>query len=157
MPSSPIDKLKQGVFISVVISIVVTAAFVVIGEPTIVLENITVFNSTVTTVLGLLFTVLAIIYTFESQFESNRAIKQLKYKGEYKNITRIFFLSVATVGIVWLYTFTLAVFQIHGLVGRTGDLILSFMSIFGYILLIERLLRCFWIFVLLNRAVKANE
>lgn len=157
MGSSPADKLRQRAVISGVIAIVVYAILWFIGSPTTILQRIGLFNSTVTTIFGLLFTILAIIYTFESQFESNRAMKILKDRGEYSDIIQIFYLSVATIGIIWLYTFTIAIFQIHEIVGGNVALLLSFFAIFGYVLLIERLSSCFYIFVLLNRAIKSNE
>jgi hypothetical protein len=157
MGSSPADKLRQRAVISGVIAIVVYTILWFIGSPTAILQRIGLFNSTVTTIFGLLFTILAIIYTFESQFKSNRAMKILKDRGKYSDIIQIFYLSVATIGFIWLYTFTIAIFRIHELVGRNVALILSFFAIFGYVLLIERLSSCFYIFVLLNRAIKSNE
>jgi hypothetical protein len=157
MGSSPTEKLKFRAAVSAVIAVVISALLYAIGNPTIILQQIKLFNSTVTTIFGLLFTILAIVYTFESQFESNRAMKILKNQGKYSDIIEIFYLAVAVIGLIWLYTFTIAVFQVQNFAGENLDLLLSFLSIFGYVLLIERLSSCFYIFVLLDQAIKSTE
>lgn len=158
MASTPTNKLARDVGVSIALALVITGVLVSIGKPVVVLSNIDTFNSSVTTLLGLLFTLLALVYTFESQFESNTAVKRLKARGTYSDIPRVFFLSVAAIGAVWIYTFTLTIFQARGPVSSGwGNLILSFVAIVGYVLLIARLWRCFRVFVLLNRAVKRTE
>lgn len=159
MGSAPVARLKRDIVVSVALAVLITGALAIIGTPATVLENIDTFNGSVTTLLGLLFTVLALIYTFESQFESNTAVKKLKESETYSDITRVFFLSVAVIGVVWVYTFTLAIFRPRGPVspGLGLNFVLSFVAIVGYVLLVARLWRCFRIFVLLNRAVKRTE
>lgn len=157
MASSPTEKLKRRAVVSAAIAVAISALLYAIGKPTIVLQQVNLFNSTVTTIFGLLFTFLAIIYTFESQFESNRAMKILKKQEKYSDIIKIFYLAVAVIGLIWLYTFTIALFQVQKFVGPNLDLLLSFLSVFGYVLLIERLSSCFYIFVLLDRAIKSTD
>lgn len=94
MGSSPTEKLRRRAVISGIVAIAISGILHVAGEPTIILQRINLFNSTVTTIFGLLFTILAIIYTFESQFKSNRAMRILKHQGKYADIIRIFYLSV---------------------------------------------------------------
>ncbi|WP_435065639.1 hypothetical protein [Halobaculum sp. EA56] len=155
--SSPKKELRKDILISVVISIIVFGILYWAGHPRIVVKNIGPFNSTITTVLGLLFTVLAIVYTFESQFEKNRAVKKLKTQGHYKDITQVFFLSVAIIGVVWIYTFTVTVFAVESFFNSTLGLILGYLAVLSFIVVIFRVVRCFWVFVLLNKAVKSSE
>lgn len=157
MSSEPVKKLRRDIITVFISGIGLLAVLHILNDPTIVLDNINVLNSTVTTALGILFTVLAIVYTFESQFEDNRAVKILKRHGKYDDISEIFILSVAAIGVVWIYTFSLSITQIHSSFGSTSNLILSYFVIVGFVLLILRLYRCFHIFVLLNRAVKGQE
>jgi len=157
MTSEPVARLRRDVLYAFVAAGILFGVLFFLNEPTIMLDNISVLNSTTTTALGILFTVLAIIYTFESQFEDNRAVKILKEQGEYHNISEIFVLSVGIIGIIWIFTFSLSITQIHKLFGVYVSQFLAYLVIVAFFLLILRLYRCFRIFVLLNRAVKAQE
>lgn len=157
MTSEPVKRLRRDIALSLLLGVVLFAILYFLNSPTVVLDKINILNSTTTTALGILFTVLAIIYTFESQFEDNRAVKILKSEGKYDDISEIFVLSVASIGVIWIITFSLAFTQIHKAFGDTVIQAFSLIVIIGFILLILRLYRCFWIFVLLNRAIKAQE
>jgi hypothetical protein len=157
MSSEPVKRVKRDVIIAIIFGIVLFASLYYLNDPITILDNISVLNSTTTTALGILFTVLAIIYTFESQFENNRAVKILKKQGKYDDISEVFVLSVATIGVIWIFTFTLSITQIYKPFGANITLFFAFLVIVGFLLLILRLYRCFRIFVLLNKAVKAQE
>lgn len=113
MSSEPVKRVKRDVIIAIIFGIVLFASLYYLNDPITILDNISVLNSTTTTALGILFTVLAIIYTFESQFENNRAVKILKKQGKYDDISEVFVLSVATIGVIWIFTFTLSITQIY--------------------------------------------
>lgn len=147
------EKLQKDILVALVTAVFLFASLTYSGMGNIILQSIEAFNSTITTLLGLLFTILAIIYTFESQFEDNKAVKVLKETDQYVDIIKIFFYTVAVLGIVWLYTFTLTIFGIHSHLGNGVQLSISFLGIWGFFAVIFRLWRCFWIFVKLNDAV----
>lgn len=157
MTSEPVARLRRDILYAVIAAGVLFGILFVLNDPTIMLDNISVLNSTTTTALGILFTVLAIIYTFESQFEDNRAVKILKKQGNYDDISEVFVLSVATIGVIWLFTFSLSITRIHEPFGTNITWFFTYLVIVGFVLLVLRLYRCFHIFVLLNRAVKAQE
>lgn len=157
MSSEPEEDLTKDILLAFILSIFIFIILHFLNDSTIVLDNIDTLNSTTTTALGILFTVLAIIYTFESQFEENRAVKILKNEGKYQDISEVFVLSVAIIGVVWIFTFTISITQIYEAFGPNLAMIFAYFVLVGFLLLIIRLYRCFKIFVLLNRAVKAQE
>jgi len=157
MTSVPVQKLRKDIIGSFALAAVLFAILYYLNDPTVILGNLGSFNSTTTTALGLVFTILAIIYTFESKFEENKAVQILKERGQYQDVIEIFVLSVATIGVIWIFTFGLTVTGIYEPYGQRVKLGFAYLCITGFILLIERLRRCFWIFVLLNQAMKDRE
>lgn len=157
MISTPVTKLGIDVIGSFILAGILFFILHYVNDPTVVLQNMESFTSTTTTALGLLFTILAIIYTFESQFENNSAVRILRQRGQYQDIIEIFVLSVATIGIIWIVTFGLTITEPYSPYGYTIQSIFAYVVIVGFILLIARLRRCFWIFVLLNRAIDAQD
>jgi uncharacterized membrane protein YidH (DUF202 family) len=153
---SPRGRLNFDLLISFGASIVISILLGYFGKLSSVISSISSFNLTITTVLGILFTVLTILYTFESQFEDNRAVREMRRNGTYQNILEIFFLSVSVIGLVWIYTFSLTVFQIYSGFGWCLKSLLSGFEIWGFSLLLVRLGRCYEIFWLLNRAMREN-
>lgn len=156
MGSGPVRDLKRDTVYALVLSIAFSSVLYFIGIPLIALENIDAINRTITTILGLLFPVLAIIYTFGFRDE-NPAMKELKRLGKFGEVVSVFTISISAIGIVWVYTFSITVFEIPNLFGHTIQLTFAFTAIFAFFFVILRLWRCFQIFVLLNKAVQANE
>ncbi|RQG98184.1 hypothetical protein EA472_18650 [Natrarchaeobius oligotrophus] len=99
---------------------------------------------------------MAIVYTFGFR-DDNRAIKELKRVGKFDDVVTIFTLSIASIGAIWIFTFAITVFEIHTLFSWEIQSVFAFTAIFAFIFVILRLWRCFQIFVLLNKAIKANE
>jgi hypothetical protein len=156
MGSGPIGDLTRDVAYSVVLSVAGLSLLFFAGIPLIALENIDAINRTITTILGLLFPVLAIIYAFAFR-DDNRAIKELKRIGKFDEVLSIFTISIASIGAVWIYTFSITVFEIHTLFQERIQVLFAFTAIFAFIFVILRLWRCLQIFVLLNKAIRANE
>ena len=156
MGSGPIGDLTRDVVYSVVLSVAGLSLLFFAGIPLIALENIDAINRTITTILGLLFPVLAIIYAFAFR-DDNRAIKELKRIGKFDEVLSIFTISIASIGAVWIYTFSITVFEIHTLFQQRIQVLFAFTAIFAFIFVILRLWRCLQIFVLLNKAIRANE
>lgn len=151
------EKLRLDILESLVGGGAIFAVLYVFASPTVVLDNISAFNSTVSTLFGLLFTVLAIVYTFESEFKENKAVRVLRSNDQYIDIISIFFYTVAVIGGVWVFTFSLTIFNVHSQLGQTIQRILSFIAISCFLAVIIRLWRCFSVFILLNRAVREHE
>lgn len=156
MGSGPAGDLKRDIVYSVLIAIAGSLMSFFVGTPLVALENIDAINRTITTILGLLFPVLAIVYSFGFRDE-NEAIKELKQVGKFDEVVTIFTLSMASIGAIWIYTFGISVFQIHQLFDFEFQLVFAYTAIFTFIFVILRLWRCFQIFLLLNKAIKANE
>jgi hypothetical protein len=156
MGSGPVGDLKRDVAYSFIIAIAGSSMLFFVGTPLIALENIDAINRTITTILGLLFPVLAIVYTFGFRDE-NKAIKELKQVEKFDEVVTIFTLSVASIGAIWIYTFSISVFQLHQLFNFEVQMVFAYTAIFAFIFVILRLWRCFQIFLLLNKAIKANE
>jgi hypothetical protein len=156
MESGPLGDLKRDTAYALVLSVAASAGLYFIGTPLIALENIDAINRTITTILGLLFPVLAIVYTFGFRDE-NPAIKELKRIGKFDEVVSVFTISIAVIGFVWIYTFTMTVFEIHNLFGEMVQIGFAYTAILAFIFVILRLWRCFQIFVLLNKAIKSNE
>ncbi|WP_193494201.1 hypothetical protein [Haloferax gibbonsii] len=156
MGSGPVGDLKRDVVYAFVFSVAGLSMLYYAGIPLVALRNIDAINRTITTILGLLFPVLAIVYTFGFR-DDNRAIKELKRIGRFDDVLTIFTMSIASIGAVWIYTFSITVFQIHTLFGWWIQVAFSFTAIFAFIFVILRLWRCLQIFILLNKAIKANE
>ena len=156
MGSGPVSDLKRDVVYSVILSVVGLSLLFYVGTPLVPLENIEAINRTITTILGLLFPVLAIIYAFAFR-DDNRAIKELKRIGKFDDVLSIFTLSIASIGVVWIYTFGITVFEIHTLFKWQVQTVFAFTAIFAFVFVILRLWRCLQIFVLLNKAIRANE
>jgi SNF family Na+-dependent transporter len=156
MGSGPVGDLKKDVLYSLFLSIVVLSMLFFISTPLVALENIDAINRTITTILGLLFPVLAIIYTFGFRDE-NEAIRELKRVGKFEDVVTIFTLSIASIGVIWIYTFSITVFQIHEIFNADIQSVFAYTAIFAFVFVIFRLWRCFQIFFLLNRAIRTNE
>jgi hypothetical protein len=156
MGSGPVSDLRRDVVYSVVLSVAGLSLLFYVGTPLVALENIDAINRTITTILGLLFPVLAIIYAFAFR-DDNRAIKELKRIGKFDDVLTIFTLSMATIGLVWIYTFGITVFEIHMLFQWQIKAVFAFSVIFSFVFVILRLWRCLQIFILLNKAIRANE
>jgi hypothetical protein len=156
MGSGPVGDLKRDSLYAIILSVAASTGLYFAGIPLIALENIDAINRTITTILGLLFPVLAIIYTFGFRDE-NPAIKELKRIGKFDEVVSVFTISIAVIGLVWIFTFSITVFELHELFGNTVQLIFAFTAILSFFFVILRLWRCFQIFVLLNKAIKANE
>ncbi|GGN91779.1 hypothetical protein [Haloarcula pellucida] len=154
--SGPVGDLKRDTLYAVVLSVAASAGLYFVGIPLIALENIDAVNRTITTILGLLFPVLAIIYTFGFRDE-NPAIKELKRVGKFDEVISVFTISIAIIGLTWIYTFSITVFELHTLFGSTAKLAFAYTAVLAFFFVILRLWRCFQIFVLLNKAIRANE
>lgn len=157
MPNSEVVKLRNDILISLLGSILLFAILFPYGYSTVVLDSIEAFNSTVTTLVGLMFTLLAVIYTFEEQFSQNRAVRILKKNNQFVDIIRRFFYAVSVLGVVWIYTFFFTIFPIHNTAGRATTLTIAFFGIWGFFAVVIRLWRCFDIFVKLNNVVRAHD
>lgn len=156
MGSGPVSDLTKDVIYSIVLSVAGLLLLFYVGTPLVALENIDAINRTITTILGLLFPVLAIIYAFAFR-DNNRAIKELKRIGKFDEVLSIFTISIASIGAVWIYTFSITVFEIHRLFQARIQVLFAFTAIFAFIFVIRRLWQCLQIFVLLNKAIQANE
>ena len=156
MGSGPFGDLKRDIAYSFILAIAGSTILFFMGTPLVALENIDAINRTITTILGLLFPVLAIVYTFGFR-DDNKAIRELKQVGIFDDIVTIFTLSIASIGAIWIYSFTISVFQLHELFNSGVKLVFAYTAIFAFMFVILRLWRCFQIFLLLNKAIKANE
>lgn len=156
MGSGPVSDLARDVVYTVVLSVAGLSLLFYAGTPLVALENIEAINRTITTILGLLFPVLAIIYAFAFR-DDNRAIKELKRIGKFDEVLSIFTISIASIGAVWIYTFSITVFEVHTLFQERIQILFAFTAIFAFLFVILRLWRCLQIFVLLNKAIRANE
>jgi len=156
MGSDPVSDLTRDIIYSIILSVAGLSFLFYVGTPLVALENIDAINRTITTILGLLFPVLAIIYAFAFR-DDNRAIKELKRIGKFDEVLSIFTISIASIGAVWIYTFSITVFEIHTLFQARTQNLFAFTAIFAFIFVILRLWRCLQIFVLLNKAIRANE
>jgi len=156
MGSGPVGDLKRDTLYALVLSVAASAGLYFAGIPLIALENIDAINRTITTILGLLFPVLAIVYTFGFRDE-NPAIKELKRIGKFDDVVSVFTISITVILLVWIYTFSITVFELHTLFGETVQILFSFLAVLSFFFVILRLWRCFQIFALLNKAIKANE
>ena len=156
MDSGSVSDLARDVVYSVVLSVAGLSLLFYVGTPLVALENIDAINRTITTILGLLFPVLAIIYAFAFR-DDNRAIKELKRIGKFDEVLSIFTISIASIGAVWIYTFSITVFELHTLFQARIQALFAFTAIFAFVFVILRLWRCLQIFVLLNKAIRANE
>lgn len=154
--SGPVSDLTRDIVYSVVLSVAGLLLLFYVGTPLVALDNIDAINRTITTILGLLFPVLAIIYAFAFR-DDNRAIKELKRIGKFDEVIWIFTISIASIGAVWIYTFSITVFEIHTLFQWQVQSVFAFTAIFAFFFVILRLWRCLQIFVLLNKAIRANE
>lgn len=157
MTNPELDNLLKDSILAIMLSLITLVAFLLLGDITVIFKNIEVFNSTITTLLGLLFAILAILYTFESQFQESRAIQILKSNDQFIDVIRIFHYTVGVIGLVWIYTFSLTIFDFHSGMGKKAQAVFGFTMIFGFYVVIVRLIRCYWIFILLNRAIRRNE
>jgi hypothetical protein len=156
MGSGPVSDLTRDIVYSVILSVAGLLSLFYVGTPLVALDNIDAINRTITTILGLLFPVLAIIYAFAFR-DDNRAIKELKRIGKFDEVIWIFTISIASIGAVWIYTFSITVFEIHTLFQWQVQSVFAFTAIFAFFFVILRLWRCLQIFVLLNKAIRANE
>lgn len=154
MANTEKKNLFKDLGISVVLSLITFSVLFYTDRATIVLDSMETFNSTITTLLGLLFAILALLYTFEAQFRDSKAVQILRKNDQFIDIIRIFYYTVGVLGLVWVYTFTLAIFGFHSELGEVSQLIISFGLILGFFAVLIRLWRCYWIFVRLNRAVR---
>lgn len=154
--SGPVSDLTRDIVYSVILSLAGLLFLFYVGTPLVALDNIDAINRTITTILGLLFPVLAIIYAFAFR-DDNRAIKELKRIGKFDEVISIFTISIASIGAVWIYTFSITVFEIHTLFQWQVQSVFAFTAIFAFFFVILRLWRCLQIFVLLNKAIRANE
>lgn len=131
-----------------------------------IVDNITQFNSIFAGLLGFILTILALLYTFESQLKENKAIKILIERNKFKEIYDIFTDSSISIFFVLMFLMLIPVFQD---VNQIKDFFINLIgfnfSIFMlntflmYILLFAsiRTFRCFYVFKLLQDAIKNNE
>lgn len=157
MGSESLVKLKIDIAMAAFISVVVYGVLFIFNQELSILKSISTLTSTFTTILGVLFTVLAIIYTFESTFEENPAVVILKDKGKYRNVTGVFVYSVITIFFIWIYVFSLSIFPLHKSIGYVGQAVVSMTLVYCFILVVMRVFRCFYIFKLLEDAIKHTE
>lgn len=156
MKKNPENRLKIDIGVGIATSTLATLILCIFNNP-ILSFNFSAFGKTITTVLGILFTVLAILYTFESQFENNRAVKMMKDNGTYENVLNIFFYSVSAIGIVWLYTFPMMIFNIQPAIGWRITAFITGLEIGGFVIVVLRLIRCYSIFLRFNRAMRESR
>lgn len=156
MGTGPINDLARDTVYALICSIVAISGLIYAGTPLIPLDNIDAINRTITTILGLLFPVLAIIYTFGFR-DDNSAIMELKRIGKFDDIVSIFTISIASIGVVWIYTFSITVFEIYTLFGEYIQILFAYITTAAFIFVILRVWRCFQIFLLLEKAINANE
>lgn len=142
--------INREIVLTALLSIFLFLSIIYFGDYRTIFENLDIFNTTVTTILGLLFAILAILYTFESQLAENEAVKELKELGKYRDIVKVFYVSVGLIGIVWIFTFALSLFEIYGWFGTKVSYTLLFFTILGFVVVIMRLIRCFLVFYLFN-------
>lgn len=152
----PVGDLKKDVFYSIILSIPSFSGLFLVGMALVSINNIDAINNTVTTILGLLFPVLAIVYTFGFRDE-NPAIKELKRIGKFDDVVSVFTISISGIGLVWIYTFTITVFELETIGGRFLQFTFAYLAVVAFFFVILRLWRCFQIFILLNKAIQSNE
>jgi len=157
MTENPSSELKKDFIYGLLVAILAFAIAYIYGISTNILDNVDVFHSTVTTLLGLLFTILAIVYTFESQFKENRAVKILVENNQFFDVIQIFFHTVVVLSVVWLFTFILTVFELYLFLPNMVVEVLSLFAFVSFAVVIIRLWRCLEIFILLDRAVRKNS
>lgn len=106
------------------------------------------------TVLSLLITLLAIMYTFESQFEENRAIKILESRDRVQEIYESFIISTKLLFVTWVFLLSISSFNIFSNASGLLKNIFDFLVIFSIGLIITRSRRCFLIFAKVERLVR---
>ena len=112
-PDGEDKKLVFHIVTSSILGVIVVFVARFFNHSSEIVNNIGVLIGFVGTIFALLFTVLAIILTFRGQYSENRAIKELQRTGQYRSIFRRFYLSVFSVGILFILFASFAIFGIH--------------------------------------------
>lgn len=101
-PDGEGDKLKFHILLSVVFGIFTVALALTYNHSEAIIDNLALLIRFVGTIFALLFTILAIILAFQGQYSENRAINELQRTGHYRSIFRRFYLSVFSLGILFI-------------------------------------------------------
>ena len=100
MAETPIKDLRNDIIGGSVASLTIILLISTVDYTLQIFESLDTLTLSVTTLFGFLFTILPILYTFESEYEDNKAIQELKENGRYNNIIGIFLFSIITIIIV---------------------------------------------------------
>lgn len=112
-PDGESEKLVFHLAVSAMLGILTVAVARIFNHTGEIIDNIGLLIRFVGTIFALLFTILAIILTFQGQYSENRAIKELQRTGHYRSIFKRFYLSVFSVGVLFILAAAIGVFGIY--------------------------------------------
>jgi len=156
------------IFISAIMGTIVVCVSDFFNHSSEIVSNIGLVVRFVGTIFALLFTVLAIILTFQGQYSENRAINELQRTGHFRSIFRRFYLSVFSVGILFMLFAVVAVFGIHQIdwqyqiaaVSITINpikIVTVFFITGGFLLTVLRMTTCFIVYYRIEHIMRKNR